>query len=85
MSEVIKTVIKIMGTQKDLATACGVSQQAVCKWANGKSRVHPKLVKLIVNLTDGAVKAHEIRPDLPDLFPHPEGNSHVPNQHAEVE
>ncbi|HAT1528801.1 TPA: helix-turn-helix domain-containing protein [Morganella morganii] len=77
MCEAIKTAIKIMGTQKDLAVACGVSQQAVHKWVNGKSRVHPKLVNLIVNLTNGAVKPHEIRPDLPDLFPHPEGYSHA--------
>lgn len=68
MCEAIKTAIKIMGTQKDLANACGVSQQAVHKWANGKSRVHPKLVSLIVSLTNGVVKAHEIRPDLPELF-----------------
>ncbi|HFD6683187.1 TPA: transcriptional regulator [Providencia alcalifaciens] len=77
MCEAIKTAIKIMGTQKDLAEACGVSQQAVHKWANGKSRVHPRLVKLIVNLTNGAVKAYEIRPDLPELF----GESHAPDTH----
>lgn len=81
MCKAIKTAIKIMGTQKDLAEACGVSQQAVHKWLNGKSRVHPKLVMLIVNLTKGAVKAYEIRPDLPELF----GKSHESDtQHTDA-
>ena len=79
MCKAIKTAIKIMGTQKELAEACGVSQQAVHKWANGKSRVHPRLVRLIVNLTNGAETAHEIRPDLPELF----GNPYAPDtQHT---
>ncbi|WP_273839972.1 transcriptional regulator [Providencia rettgeri] len=81
MCEAIKIAIKIMGTQKDLAEACGVSQQAVHKWLNGKSKVHPKLVMLIVNLTKGAVKAYEIRPDLPELF----GNPYAPDiQHTDA-
>lgn len=81
MCKAIKTAIKIMGTQKDLAEACGVSQQAVHKWLNGKSRVHPKFVMLIVNLTKGAVKAYEIRPDLPELF----GKSHESDtQHTDA-
>jgi DNA-binding transcriptional regulator YdaS (Cro superfamily) len=65
MNGSIKTAIDIVGTQKKLAEACGVSQAAVQKWLHDKSKVAPENVLSLVNATNGMVKAHEIRPDLP--------------------
>ncbi|WP_273761564.1 transcriptional regulator [Aeromonas hydrophila] len=69
MNETIKIAIDIVGTQKKLAEACGVSQAAVQKWLHGKSKVAPENVLPLVKATNGAVRAHQIRPDLPHLFP----------------
>lgn len=74
MNKVIQRALRIVGSQKRLAEICGVSQPAVHKWLNGGS-VSPEKVTAIVNATGGEVKAHEIRPDLPDLFPHPENHA----------
>ncbi|MGP0820057.1 transcriptional regulator [Serratia sp. CY81489] len=71
MNVVIQRALDIVGSQKKLADECGVSQPAVHKWLNG-GMVSPENVKAIVAATCGAVQAHEIRPDLPELFPHPE-------------
>lgn len=69
MNKAIKTAIDIVGTQKKLGEACGITQQAVFKWLHNKAKVSPEHIPLIVKATNGAVKAHEIRPDLPFLFP----------------
>ncbi|ELD4017616.1 helix-turn-helix domain-containing protein [Salmonella enterica] len=71
MNTTIETAIKITGSQKKLGNACHVSQQAVFKWLHNKSKVSPQHVNRIVNATKGQVSAYQIRPDLPDLFPHP--------------
>ncbi|MBD8155027.1 MULTISPECIES: transcriptional regulator [Pantoea] len=71
MNPVIKTAIAIVGTQKGLAQACGVSQAAVQKWLHNKAKVAPQNVASLVEATKGKVKAYQVRPDLPDLFPHP--------------
>lgn len=71
MNTVIKTAISIVGTQKNLADACGVTQAAVQKWLHDKAKVAPENVKSLVEATGGAVQGYQIRPDLPDLFPHP--------------
>ncbi|MBD1229357.1 transcriptional regulator [Xenorhabdus griffiniae] len=69
MNLVIKRAVNIVGSQDKLAHLCGVSQPAVHKWLRGGG-VSPQRVLSIVNATDGLIKAHEIRPDLPHLFPH---------------
>ncbi|OON34641.1 transcriptional regulator [Izhakiella australiensis] len=71
MNEAIKTAIGIVGSQKKLGDACGLTQQAVYKWLHGKAKVSPEYVESIVDATGGAVRAYQIRPDLPGLFPHP--------------
>ncbi|EPB1200186.1 transcriptional regulator, partial [Providencia stuartii] len=72
-NEIIDKAINSVGiTQLDFAKLIGVSQSTVSDWLNNKKKVSPRLVPLIVNLTKGAVKAYEIRPDLPELF----GKSH---------
>jgi DNA-binding transcriptional regulator YdaS (Cro superfamily) len=71
MNPTIKTAINIVGSQKKLGEACDVSQQAVYKWLHNKAKVSPEHVNSIVNATNGEVQAHQIRPDLPKLFPSP--------------
>lgn len=71
VNTVIKTAITIVGTQKGLAEACGVTQAAVQKWLHNKAKVAPKNVKSLVEATGGVIQGYEIRPDLPDLFPRP--------------
>ncbi|WP_200780894.1 helix-turn-helix domain-containing protein [Klebsiella oxytoca] len=70
MNPYIQKAVEIAGGQAALARACGVSQPAVFRWLNGR-RVKADHVMSIVKATNGAVKAYEIRPDLPDTFPHP--------------
>ncbi|MDA6682346.1 helix-turn-helix domain-containing protein [Escherichia coli] len=70
MNLVIQRALNIVGSQKRLAADCGISQPAVHKWLRG-GKVSPEKVFAIVNATNGQVKAYEIRPDLPHLFPHP--------------
>lgn len=72
MNPAIKTAINIVGSQKKLGDACEVSQQAVYKWLHNKAKVSPEHVDSIVSATGGAIKAHQIRPDLPKLFPNVE-------------
>ncbi|MDN0012346.1 transcriptional regulator [Providencia stuartii] len=69
MNLVIQKAISIVGSQEKLAAICGVTQPAVHKWLNG-GKVSPERVSAIVEATNGAIKAHELRPDLPFLFPH---------------
>lgn len=70
MNITIAKAISIAGSQEKLAKAIGVSQAAVSKWHSNKNKVKTSLVPLIVETTEGKVKAYEIRPDLPQLFPH---------------
>ncbi|EMX8646112.1 helix-turn-helix domain-containing protein [Providencia stuartii] len=81
-NEIIDKAINSVGiTQLDFAKLIGVSQSTVSDWLNNKKKVSPRLVPLIVNLTKGAVKAYEIRPDLPELF----GKSHESDtQHTDA-
>uniref|UniRef100_UPI001F2FCB8D YdaS family helix-turn-helix protein n=1 Tax=Xenorhabdus sp. Sc-CR9 TaxID=2584468 RepID=UPI001F2FCB8D len=67
----VKRAIEITGSQASLARACGVTQPAVYRWLNG-SRIKADYVMAIVEATNGAVQAHELRPDLPKVFPPPE-------------
>lgn len=69
MNLVIQKAIGIVGSQEKLAAICGVTQPAVHKWLNG-GKVAPERVSAIVEATNGVIKAHELRPDLPFLFPH---------------
>lgn len=74
MNKVIKKALQIVGSQKNLANICGVTQPAVHKWLHGGA-VSPSKVAAIVKATNGEVQAYQLRPDLPDLFPHPENMS----------
>ncbi len=71
MNEVIKTAIALVGSQKKLGSACGVSQQAVYKWLHNKAKVSPEYVGHIERVTNGVINGHMIRPDLPHMFKKP--------------
>lgn len=71
VNKAIEKAIQFVGSQKKLAIHVGVSQPNVWSWLHNKKRVSPENVNAIVEATNGAVKAYEIRPDLPQLFPHP--------------
>ncbi|NBM55819.1 helix-turn-helix domain-containing protein [Proteus sp. G2669] len=68
MNEAIKNAIDIVGTQKKLGEACGLTQQAVFKWLHNKAKVSPEYIPLIVKATNGQIRAKDIRPDLPHLW-----------------
>ncbi|AXF65027.1 helix-turn-helix domain-containing protein [Leclercia sp. W17] len=67
----VEKAIAIAGSQKELARRCGKAQSTICDWLNGKKRISPAFVPDLVKAVDGKVAAHEFRPDLPALFPHP--------------
>jgi len=71
INKAIEKAISVAGSQKKLAVIVGVSQPNVWCWLHGKKKVSPEKVPAIVEATGGEVKAHQIRPDLPALFPHP--------------
>lgn len=62
--------IKEAGSVTELAVLAGVSPQNIFNWR--RRGVPPAKVPAIVRACGGAVAAHELRPDLPDLFPVPE-------------
>lgn len=68
----VEKAIAIAGSQKELAKRCGKAQSTVCDWLNGKKQISPIHVHGLVNAVDGKVQAFEFRPDLPELFPHPD-------------
>lgn len=68
----IAKAIEIAGSQTKLAALVGVSQVSVCRWLYDKKKVSPERVIALSNATGDVIKPHQIRPDLPMLFPHPE-------------
>nr|WP_241494480.1 YdaS family helix-turn-helix protein [Pseudomonas fuscovaginae] len=56
--------------QSELARRCGVKQPHVWKWLKA-GRVPTERVLAVSRATAGAVRPHELRPDLPDIFPVP--------------
>ncbi|WP_334223595.1 transcriptional regulator [Photorhabdus bodei] len=73
INHTIEKAIKALGTQKKFAEKIGRSQSTVSDWLNGKKKVSPESVPSIVEITKGVVQPHELRPDLPKVFP-PPGN-----------
>ncbi|CNI87709.1 transcriptional regulator [Yersinia ruckeri] len=72
VNEAIKSAINIVGSQQKLAEACEVKQPSVWSWLHGKKKVSAENAKRIEKATKGLIPAYRIRPDLTDLFPHPE-------------
>jgi DNA-binding transcriptional regulator YdaS (Cro superfamily) len=61
----IDRAIALAGGQSALAKWLGVSQAMVHKWKSGAS-ITPERAKQIEMATDGAVRRHELRPDIFD-------------------
>lgn len=72
-TEALDRAIKAAGSVTDLAGLAGVSPQNIFNWR--RRGVPPAKVPAIVRACGGAVAAHELRPDLPDLFPLPSHSS----------
>lgn len=68
----VQKAIAIAGSQKELAKRCGRAQSTVCEWLNGKKKIKPENVTKLVAATGGKIQPYEFRPDLPEIFPHPE-------------
>ncbi|QII37489.1 helix-turn-helix domain-containing protein [Rouxiella badensis] len=72
----MEKAIYIAGGQSALAKKIGVTQGAVWKWVRGLKNISPIHVVAVCEAVGGAVEAHELRPDLPTLFPHPSVAKH---------
>lgn len=70
-NKAVEKAIEIAGSQQALAKRCGKAQSTICDWLNGKKRISPQHVPALVAAVDGKILSYEFRPDLPDLFPHP--------------
>ncbi|WP_334467801.1 transcriptional regulator [Arsenophonus sp. PmNCSU2021_1] len=66
----VELAIKIAGSQKALGKILGRPQSLIHAWLYNQKKVSVSSVPEIVEFTDGKVKAHELRPDLPKVFPH---------------
>lgn len=71
VNKAIKSAIDFVGSQQKLAEACDVKQPSVWAWLHGKKKVSAENAKRIEKATNGTIPAYQIRPDLTDLFPHP--------------
>lgn len=60
----LDAAIKHFGSQASLAKAVGVVPMAISNWK--KRGVPPEKAKAIEKVTDGAVKRHQLRPDIFD-------------------
>lgn len=67
--EALNKAIGVVGSPTELAKRVGVSPQNVFNWK--KRGVPAERVPAVVRATNGAIQAHELRPDLPELFPVP--------------
>lgn len=67
--EALEKAIKAAGGGRALAELLELSPMAVSQWK--RRGVPPKWVPSLVRACGGVVAAHELRPDLPDLFPTP--------------
>lgn len=65
----LEKAIKAAGGGRALAQTLGISPMAISQWK--RRGVPVERVPSVVRACNGLVKAHELRPDLPDLFPVP--------------
>ncbi|MEQ1965384.1 helix-turn-helix domain-containing protein [Xenorhabdus khoisanae] len=73
----IEKAIRLWGSQRKFAEHIGKAQSTVSDWLTGKKKISPENVVVIVEATNGAVQAHELRPDLPKVFPPPVEHNNV--------
>lgn len=66
----VEVAAKARKTPTELAAEIGVSPQRLFNWK--RRGVPPVHVRALVKALGGSILAHEIRPDLPELFPRPD-------------
>ena len=66
----LKVLAVCKNNQSELARQCGVKQPHVWKWLKA-GRVPTERVMAVSRASGGVVPPHELRPDLPELFPVP--------------
>jgi Uncharacterized protein conserved in bacteria, prophage-related len=71
MNPIVEYAISLAGTKTRCAEIIGVSRAALDKWLNNRAKISPEKVYDLSDATNGKFQPHEIRPDLPRLFPHP--------------
>lgn len=71
VNKAINSAIEIVGSQQKLADACEVSQPTVWSWLHGRKKASAQNAVRIEKATGGKIQAYQIRPDLSELFPHP--------------
>lgn len=65
-------VLEVCGNnQSELARRCDVKQPHVWKWLKA-GRVPTERVHAVARASGGLVQPHELRPDLPEIFPAPQ-------------
>lgn len=64
MTAGLRKAIDFFGNQNRMAIELEISRQSVSLWVKGRARVSPEHVQAIVKLTGGAIKPHELRPDI---------------------
>lgn len=64
MTHPVDRAVGIVGTQALLATALGVSKGAVGQWKEDGRRVPAEHCPVIEEMTRGAVRCEELRPDI---------------------
>jgi len=69
----IQKAVDACGSQRQLARRVGVTQQAINKWAKG--RTPAERCHAVAAATEGAVTVHELRPDLFGPPPRPVSKS----------
>lgn len=72
----VEVAAKVGKNPTELAAAIGVSPQCLFNWK--RRGVPPGHVRGLVKALGGALLAHEIRPDLPEIFPHPDAETLSP-------
>lgn len=63
----IAKLIKFFGNQEKTANAFGINQTAVSQWLNNKTKIDRYFATLAEKLTNGEIKAKDLRPDLKEL------------------
>jgi len=60
----VSKAVKILGSQAELATACGCSQQTISAVLKGDRRLKAELASQIDRATNGQVSRQELLPDI---------------------
>lgn len=63
-NEFLLKIIKKVGSQAELARRIGVDRRNLNDWVHGKASISGKYVNKLVAMSEGEVRASDLRPDL---------------------